>query len=216
MSSIARKELKVPSGNTYSYLSLAPTTPEKPTLLLIHGFPSTAHDWRFQISYFASLGYGIIAPDNLGHGRTSHPRNVDEYIGSKMASDIIFLLDQVQSENETMTKGGKVIGISHDWGVYLLSQLAIYHEARFEKLVFISVAFIPPGSIFDVPSLNEATEKAIGYPIFGYWLFMSDDRAGEVIAKHVGKPLPHYGHHEQLSKTDSHIVGNVFLNTLHQ
>lgn len=102
-----------------------------------------------------------------------------------MAADIIFLVDHVQSQNETMTKGGKVVGIAHDWGVYLLSQLAIYYEDRFDKFIFMSVAFIPPGAAFDVPTLNAATEQALGYPIFGYWLFMSDDRAGQVIADNV-------------------------------
>lgn len=187
MASIARKSIKVPSGNTYSYLSLAPTTPGKPTLLFIHGFPSTAHDWHHQITHFSSLGYGIIAPDLLGFGRTSHSRDVNEYVGVKMAADIIFLLDHEQSENENMKswKGGKVVGLGHDWGTYLLSALAIYHEERFDRFVYMSVSFMPPGTKMDVTMLNAATEQMLGYPIFGYWLFFADDRAGPVIAENV-------------------------------
>lgn len=65
-------------------------------------------------------------------------------MGKSMASDIVGILDR---EGLHGKERGKVIGIAHDWGTYLLSQLAVWYEDRFEKLVFFSVPFSPPGSM---------------------------------------------------------------------
>jgi soluble epoxide hydrolase/lipid-phosphate phosphatase len=94
-----------------------------------------------------------------------------------MAADIVSILD-----NECLTK---VIGISHDWGTYLLSQLATWHEERFVKVVFMSVPFSPPGRKLDVRRINEATKRKYGYEQFGYQVFLASERAGKIIGDHV-------------------------------
>ncbi|KAF8459845.1 Alpha/Beta hydrolase protein, partial [Gautieria morchelliformis] len=48
-----------------------------PTLLFLHGFPSTSGDWVCQVVYFSSKGYGVVAPDMLGYGGTSKPVDVE-------------------------------------------------------------------------------------------------------------------------------------------
>ncbi len=68
-----------------------------------------------------------------------------------MSADIISIMDH---ENIT----GKVIGISHDWGTYLMSQLVIYYPYRFEKYVFISAPHSPPGRAMDIHALNKVTK----------------------------------------------------------
>ena len=44
---------------------------------------------------------------------------------------------------------------------------------------------MPPSPDFDIDALNEATEKALGRPMFGYWLFFNEDNCHEVLAAHV-------------------------------
>ncbi|WP_158978596.1 alpha/beta fold hydrolase [Cellulophaga sp. L1A9] len=46
--------------------------PKKPTILLLHGYPSSSHSYRNLIPMLASQ-YHIIAPDNLGSGYSDHP-----------------------------------------------------------------------------------------------------------------------------------------------
>lgn len=165
------------SGNKYAYVHHAPSDSGKATLLLLHGFPSTSYDWRHQIPFLVSLGYGVLAPDLLGYGSSSKPLAVEPYIGKSMASDIIYILD-----HECINS---VIGIGHDWGTYLLSQLIIWFPTRIESCVFVSVPFHVPGRKTDAKAVNEKTKKALGFETLGYWMFLTAPGAGKVIGDNV-------------------------------
>lgn len=79
----------------------------KPTLLFLHGFPSTSHDWRHQVAFFAEKGYGLIVPDLLGYGGTAKPVDVEAYRPRLIVKDVIDLLDAVKIPT--------AIVIGHDW-----------------------------------------------------------------------------------------------------
>lgn len=100
------KELSVQRGLTYRYYR-SPSTHGKPTLLLLHGFPSTAADWQKQVAYFQPLGYGILAPDLLGAGGTAKPLDPKSFRLNDMARDV---MDILAAEGVD-----KVIGVGHDW-----------------------------------------------------------------------------------------------------
>jgi pimeloyl-ACP methyl ester carboxylesterase len=51
--------------------------PESPTLLLLHGFPSSSHMFRDLIRELADE-YNIIAPDYPGFGNSDQP-SIDEF-----------------------------------------------------------------------------------------------------------------------------------------
>ena len=46
-------------------------TPNRPALLLLHGFPDLAYCWRKVMLPLAAAGYHVIAPDQRGYGRTT-------------------------------------------------------------------------------------------------------------------------------------------------
>lgn len=94
-----------------------------------------------------------------------------------MAADIVTIMD-----HEGIGRG-KVIGIAHDWGTYLLSQLAFRYPERFEKFVFLSIPYSPPGRAMDIATINQATKRKLGFEQFGYWLFLSSDGAGKLIGE---------------------------------
>jgi soluble epoxide hydrolase/lipid-phosphate phosphatase len=101
-----RKELNVDDKVTYSYVHIEAKT-SLPTFLLLHGFPSSAYDWRHQIAHLRQAGYGIIAPDLLGYGRTDSPEAIEDYKFSKMSVHISKILEH--------HKIRQVIGVAHDW-----------------------------------------------------------------------------------------------------
>jgi len=91
---------------TYHYY-YRPSVVGKTTLLFLHGFPASSYDWRRQIIHFQSQGYGILAPDLLGYGKSSKPEDRTLFRMNDMAGDIVSILDAEGLES--------VIGISHDW-----------------------------------------------------------------------------------------------------
>lgn len=46
-------------------------TPDRPCVLLLHGFPELAYSWRKVMPALAEAGYHVIAPDQRGFGRTT-------------------------------------------------------------------------------------------------------------------------------------------------
>ena len=157
------------NGKNYSYTHIPSKSHEN--ILFLHGFPSTSYDWIYQIEYFSSRGYGIIAPDLLGYGKSSKPSDVEEYRLKPMSDDMIELLRHLDIS--------KVIGIGHDFGATLLSRIAAYYPIQLTSLVFLAVG--PPrlGTPFDVDMINQMTKQALGFEMLGYipWLGSNTDAA---------------------------------------
>lgn len=111
MDSSLFKDVTTTRGLKYHYYS-SPAVDEKPTLLFLHGFPSTSYDWRHQVPFFKEKGYGLIVPDLLGYGGTDKPSDPASYKYSLMTADIVDILDA--------EKVDKVIPIGHDWLVVFI------------------------------------------------------------------------------------------------
>lgn len=106
VSPIKSMSVHLPSGTTYRYFFAEPAA-TKPYILFLHGFPSSAYDWRHQIHFFTDAGYGIIAPDLLGYGETDKPTDLEAYRLKTMTDDVVGILDHHQIE--------QVVAVGHDW-----------------------------------------------------------------------------------------------------
>ena len=70
----------LPSPTTYNYANVEGLKlfyreagdPNKSTIVLLHGYPSSSHSYRNLIPMLATH-YHVIAPDNLGSGYSDHP-----------------------------------------------------------------------------------------------------------------------------------------------
>ncbi|KAI3325045.1 alpha/beta-hydrolase [Xylariaceae sp. AK1471] len=176
ISSITTKSLVTTDGYSYVYDHVAPHNASMPTLLLIHGYPASRYHWHHQIPALSEAGYGIIAPDCLGYGDTSKPTAIEAYNLKDMAGHMAQILDAEGLRD--------VVGVGHDWGSFILGRSAVYHPKRFSKLVFVSVGYLAPGTLFDIDGINEQGLKNLGYTPFGYWYFFNSyDIAGIVSQK---------------------------------
>ncbi|KAG4430757.1 hypothetical protein IFR05_013758 [Cadophora sp. M221] len=165
---------------TYSYIHIRPTT-QTTYILFLHGFPSSSYDWRHQIPYFEKKGYGIIAPDLLGYGGSSKPLDMGVYTGKGMAGDVYELL-----KSESIVEG--VFGVAHDWGSFILSRLANYHPEIFTKLAFLDVGYVSPGHGLTeemVTFVDKSVKEAMGFEVFGYFLFFNEEGATELLDENV-------------------------------
>ncbi|KAI0666632.1 alpha/beta-hydrolase [Trametes maxima] len=163
------KDLKVSRGLTYHYF-YSPAAPGKPTLLLVHGFPSTSFDWHRQVEYLRPKGYGLVVPDLIGAGETSKPEDPDAFRFALIARDIVDILDAEGLD--------KVVGIAHDWGSVALSRLANLFQERFYAFAWVAVSYNPPRhEAVDVDAMIKHLQTHTGDGRFGYWKFFNEEDA---------------------------------------
>ena len=74
----------------------------KPTIVLLHGYPSSSHSYRNLIPML-STHYHVIAPDNLGSGYSAHP-NPDSliYTFDLLSAQTEKLLNRLKIKNYVM------------------------------------------------------------------------------------------------------------------
>ena len=77
----------------------------KIVIFFIHGVGGSSEVWHEQMDYFSKLGYFVIAPDILGHGGSSAPRNESSYSFSELAHDIFAVFDRYRSETRNILIG---------------------------------------------------------------------------------------------------------------
>lgn len=63
------------NGAQVFYRKAGPSSADAPTVLLLHGFPSSSHQFRNLMPLLAAKGYRVLAPDLPGFGFTTVPDN---------------------------------------------------------------------------------------------------------------------------------------------
>ena len=100
---------------------------DAPTVLLLHGFPTSSHMFRNLIPQLAEK-YHVIAPDMVGFGQSSAP-SVDEftYTFDNMASVIDQFTEKVGLENYSL--------YLMDYGAPIGFRLAAKHPKKVQSLI---------------------------------------------------------------------------------
>lgn len=167
LSKLTKKTLTVSRNLTYTYYT-SPAHPSKPSLLLCHGWPDSAHLWSGLINnYLIPKGYGIIALDCLGYGETSKPTDPQLYSWRDLTADAIEILDAEHLPS--------AIALGHDWGSTLCQRLYNFYPARVAALITVNVGYMPPSGMgkFNLDTVNEITRRQYGYGLLEYWHFFT-------------------------------------------
>ncbi len=100
---------------------------EQPTILLLHGFPSSSHTYRELIPLLSGR-YHVVAPDYLGSGFSEHPRPSDvAYDFELLASFVTGLADELGLERYVL--------YLQDFGGPVGFRVALRHPERLRGLV---------------------------------------------------------------------------------
>ena len=124
--------------------------PDRPTLLLLHGFPTSSHMFRELIPALADQ-YHLVAPDYPGYGYSSMP-GVDEfdYSFDNIARLIKKITDEIGLERFSL--------YLMDYGAPIGFRIATSQPERIDSLI------IQNGNAY-----NEGIENNFWEPIQAYW-----------------------------------------------
>ena len=129
-------------------------------VILVHGFPESAHSWRHQMLALAGAGYHVVAPDMRGYAGSSRPTNVADYGIEQLTGDLLSLVNQLGYERATF--------VGHDWGALITWDLARLHPHRVKALINVSVPFV------DWPAAPTSVFKAASGENFFYILYFQE------------------------------------------
>ncbi|MEM8678854.1 MAG: alpha/beta hydrolase, partial [Planctomycetota bacterium] len=123
---------------------------DAPTLVLLHGFPTSSHMFRNLIPRLADE-YHVIAPDYPGYGNSgAPPHDQFDYSFDNLAAVVEQLLESLQVERYTL--------YLMDYGAPIGFRIAAKHPERVQGLV------IQNGNAYDEGIANDFWE-----PIKRYW-----------------------------------------------
>ena len=100
-------------------------------VLLVHGLPGTAYDWRDTSAELAELGRRAIAYDRVGYGY-SDPRTNGRYTPQGNAADLLALIQAL------VIHEGTVVGWSYGGATAMLA--ALEQPDRIKRLVLVGTA----------------------------------------------------------------------------
>jgi pimeloyl-ACP methyl ester carboxylesterase len=104
-------------------------------VVLCHGFPELAFSWRHQIPALSRSGFHVLAPDQRGYGRTDRPEEVADYDSFHLCNDLTGLLDAFKID--------RAVFCGHDWGGFVVWQMALLHPERVAGVIGVNAPFLP-------------------------------------------------------------------------
>jgi pimeloyl-ACP methyl ester carboxylesterase len=153
------------SANGWKFDALCAGPADGDLVLLLHGFPQTAHSWRRVMMRLASEGYRAVAPHLRGVSPGARPSEREAYAIPELVADVLGIADALGAARFHL--------VGHDWGGALAWQVAGRHPDRLRS---VAVASTPHPLAFrralDDPSTDQAQRS-------GYMAIFRTEGAGE-------------------------------------
>ena len=144
------------NGLDFAYLEEG----QGPLVLLLHGFPDTAHSWDHQIPALATAGYRVVAPWLRGYAPTAIPRD-GYYDKATLASDVAALI-------RALGGGEPAHLVGQDWGAIIGYAVVV----AFPELVRRAVVMAVPHPEAVKRSMLDAKHV---HRSFHWWFFQIPD-----------------------------------------
>jgi len=174
-------------------------------VLLLHGFPETSYEWRYQMQALAAAGYRAIAPDQRGYSPGARPTDTSDYALTSLIGDALGLLAALGVDRFHV--------VGHDWGAAVAWGLALVAPERVRSLTSVSIP--APGAL----STELADPSSCQYSDFAYYeffempgsqdLFLQD---GAQLLRATYAELSPYAEREYMNALDSEDAMGAVMN----
>jgi pimeloyl-ACP methyl ester carboxylesterase len=131
------------NGLDFAYLSDGPE--DGPLALCLHGFPDSAHTWRYLLPELAAAGYRAVAPFLRGYAPTSVAADGRYQVGA--------LVQDANALHEALGGGDDAVLIGHDWGALATYGAVAHQPQRWRRAV---TAAVPPTASIGMSLLTYA------------------------------------------------------------
>ncbi|MEN3363936.1 MAG: hypothetical protein V7606_1210 [Burkholderiales bacterium] len=142
--------LNVHGHDAYFYTGGKPFNPELPAAVFIHGAQNDHSVWGLQTRYFAHHGFGVLAVDLPGHGRS---KGAPLTSVEAMADWLLALLDAAGVRQATL--------IGHSMGSLIALEAAHRAPDRVSKLAMVGTAYPMKVSEMLLDASKNAVQDAI-------------------------------------------------------
>ena len=147
-----------------------------PLVLLLHGFPDTAHSWNHQMAALAAAGFRAVAPWLRGYPPTEIPKG-GFYDRGTLAADVREIIRGLNGEEPCLLVG-------QDWGASIAYQVLAAFPERVRRAVVMAIPHPAETKktllqarhihrsfhwwFFQLPDLPEAALAADGFAMIDY------------------------------------------------
>lgn len=116
------------NGMRFAYY--ADGDPSDPMVLLLHGFPDTAHAWDELRPQIAAQGYFVVSPFMRGYAPSDTTADA-AYDGKTLGEDALSLIDAFGKDQADV--------VGHDWGAVAAYGAAALDPTKVRKLVVLVI-----------------------------------------------------------------------------
>jgi pimeloyl-ACP methyl ester carboxylesterase len=121
--------IEIPVGGmTFSGWAAGPA--DGRLVVLLHGFPQSAHSWRHQVAALGEAGYRAVAFDQRGYSPGARPEGIEHYGMPHLIADVIAVADWLGGHQFDL--------VGHDWGGAVAWQTAGHYPDRLRTLTVAS------------------------------------------------------------------------------
>ncbi|MDQ2779557.1 MAG: alpha/beta hydrolase [Pseudomonadota bacterium] len=131
------------NGLDMHLLEAGGSDPQRPLLILLHGFPEIGYSWRKLMLPLAAAGFHVVAPDQRGYGRTT---GWEPAPGAEVTHG---MLDWVRDAIALVSALGhrQAYLVGHDFGSQIAAAAALIRPDVFRSVALMSSPFTGPPAL---------------------------------------------------------------------
>jgi len=137
---------RIPLGTGVTLNVATAGDPQKPAVILLHGFPESHRTWREIVPRLENDFY-LVMPDQCGFAGSDLPQDVEDYKADTLIDDIFALADALGIERFAL--------VGHDWGGAISWAAALRGDPRLTRLAIVNA----PHPVIFQKSLIESPEQ---------------------------------------------------------